>query len=281
MVKYIIRVDDIHKGMDYKKFSQLKKIFLKYKIPVVLAITPNWKLRKFRNRKHKIYDGTNKKLKEAIRPLIERGSEVALHGYTHEMFYHENMLNFRHFGEFAGLYLSDQEDKISKGKKILEKFNYEINSFVAPAHSFDKNTLHALKKNKIFIISDGAGLYPKRKDKILFIPQLLWHPKEKLFGVHTILLHPKGITIDEINKLNKFVKKNQKKIFTFQQISKQYNKEKKLNKLFMSIVNELVQIIYLYKKVKRFIFLKLKIGDGVDYDYKNNKEIYSLKKKKI
>ena len=50
--------------------------------------------------------------------------------------------------------------------------------WIAPAHTFDKQTIIALKKEtEIKIISDGTSIFPFKKGNMIFIPQQLW-PKE-------------------------------------------------------------------------------------------------------
>ena len=65
----------------------------------------------------------------------------------------------------------------------------KIRSFYAPNHTYDKNTLAALKNSGINEIIDGYGLMPYTKNQIKFIPKLFY----KVFAL------PFGIQATQIN----------------------------------------------------------------------------------
>mgnify|MGYP000850637529 CR=1 FL=1 len=52
--------------------------------------------------------------------------------------------------------------------------NLKIRVFFAPNHTFDNNTLLALKECGITEIIDGYGLMPYEENNIKFIPQLFY-----------------------------------------------------------------------------------------------------------
>ena len=54
-------------------------------------------------------------------------------------------------------------------------------------------------------ISDGISLAPYRFMDFLFVPQQLWNPKKKLFGIWTICLHPNTMNNSSINDFKKMI----------------------------------------------------------------------------
>lgn len=78
--------------------------------------------------------------------------------------------------------------------------------FIAPAHSFDINTIKALNLLKIEQISDGFFKNPIIKMGIKWIPQQLWKPKKKKNGIWTICIHPETADSAFIQDLEMFLK---------------------------------------------------------------------------
>ena len=49
----------------------------------------------------------------------------------------------------------------------------EIRSFFAPNHTYDENTVSALKANNIINVIDGYGLMPFKKKKYKFFSSIV------------------------------------------------------------------------------------------------------------
>jgi len=79
---------------------------------------------------------------------------------------------------------------------------------MAPAHSFDRNTVKVLKELKFKYITDGIALFPFRKYDLSWFPQQLWSAQKKLFGVWTVCIHPNSINDDYITHLEAFIHAN-------------------------------------------------------------------------
>jgi len=129
-----------------------------------------------------------------------------MHGYQHK-FHHvdRNKLLFPFYdrSEFGGLDLDSQIAKLDASFKIFKHNKVEPSLWVAPAHSFDITTIKALKKVVPFrIISDGISMSPFTRDDFYFIPQQLWKPVFKKYGVWTICLHPDTMSYEDIESLN-------------------------------------------------------------------------------
>jgi hypothetical protein len=112
------------------------------------------------------------------------------------------------------------ENQLEKIKCGLDKFNNEninIKTFFAPNHTFDENTLLALKKCGITEIVDGYGLMPYEENGIKFIPQLFYKMIAFPFGIQSFQIHLNYFKQDDFDNLKKFVELNSKKIITYDQ----------------------------------------------------------------
>ena len=65
------------------------------------------------------------------------------------------MVPLNDFSEFAGLGFEQQFAMLEKGKAILESHGIKTDIFMAPAHSYDRNTLNALQKLGFTKMTDG------------------------------------------------------------------------------------------------------------------------------
>lgn len=206
IAKYIFRIDDVCPTMNWKNFEELIKIFDKYKIKPIIGVVPDNK-----DKKLSVQEPVKNFWKE-IRKMSNKGWIIAQHGYQHKYITNNSgIIGLNNYSEFAGLDYKDQYQKILSGKNILEeKLGTKIKWWMAPAHSFDKNTCRVLKELKFEYITDGIALYPFKKDGLIWIPQQLWKPVKNLFGLWTICIHPNVITSKYICSLDLFIKTNYK-----------------------------------------------------------------------
>lgn len=250
MGKYIFRLEDICETMNWRKFERLKNLFFQYEIKPILSIIPQ-------NRDEILnIDPPNPNFWQEIRELVKKGWKVAMHGFEHK-YINQNggilKINFK--SEFAGLSYEDQLEKIKKGKEILKSQNIETDIFVAPGHSFDKNTLKALKEVGFKVISDGIALYPFEKYGILWIPQIAWRPKKFRIGLITFCLHPNFMEESDFEKLEKFLKENKKNIGKFDDFINWYKNQGVLGKFFTGFLNLFFMPIWYF----RYSILKMLI----------------------
>ena len=117
---------------------------------------------------------------------------MALHGYDHVYASASGGLNpVNPRSEFAGLPLEEQEKKISDGVEKLRQQGIEPKVFFAPSHTFDENTLIALKEcSSIRLISDTVANAPYRKDGFTFVPQQTGRARKLPFDTVTFCYHP-------------------------------------------------------------------------------------------
>ena len=108
----------------------------------------------------------------------------------------------------------------------LNKFKEEkisVRTFFAPNHTFDKNTLLALKECGIDKVLDGYGLMPYEENKINFIPQLFYKIVKLPFGIQSFQIHFNYFDKIDFYDFKIFIEKNYEKIITFDQALSKVN----------------------------------------------------------
>lgn len=94
-----------------------------------------------------------------------------MHGFEHVYTTQRGgLFPLNHFSEFAGLSYEKQKQMLEDGKKILEDKGVFTDLFMAPAHSYDRNTLKALKDTGFKGITDGFGDCPYVYRGLTFYP---------------------------------------------------------------------------------------------------------------
>lgn len=232
MSRYFFRLDDIAPNMNWDKFNFIILLFRRYNIKPLLAVIPDNKdpeLLKY---------PANSDFWRIIKELNQDGWTIGQHGFEH-LYKTGNggVLKINKKGEFAGIDFETQRQMTENGKKILEEKLGEINIFVAPAHSFDKNTIRALLTNNIKILSDGIALWPFKKYGIIWLPQITWRPRRFPLGFLTFTLHTNTMNSADFDNLNKFIIKNQNHIGNFSELAEWYEK----SNIFMRFFNLLIR----------------------------------------
>lgn len=211
-VKYLIRFDDITPNMAWSKFSLLEKKMNSLNIKPIVGVVPNNKDKKLD------LEDSNIDFWGNIKTWFDNDWTIAQHGYTHQYeTTSSGLLKINKRSEFSQLSFEKQLIKLEKGKKILENYAVWQPIFMAPAHSFDKNTIKALKSLEFKYITDGYGFYPYRVDDLLLIPQLFSSSIHFGFGVYTICIHINTMPSEKIDMLINFMEENREDIITFQE----------------------------------------------------------------
>lgn len=245
MVKYFFRLDDIAQNMDWNNFYLVAEIFKLHNVRPLIAVIPDVRDPKL----------TNYPVKEnfwsAIKELSDNGWTIAQHGYQHLSVGNGGILKIHKSGEFGGINLESQKVMIRAGRKIMEGKSIFPKAFVAPRHSFDENTIRALKQNSFNFISDGIALWPFKKWGIIWLPQILWRPRKGMIGLVTVALHTNTMSVDDIKNLAEFIEKNRNKIGDFRKLMEWYDRVgffKRVFTYFISLLFEVLwRIIFLYK----------------------------------
>jgi len=238
MIKYFFRLDDIASNMNWDSFNLAVEIFRRHNVKPLVAVIPDLKDPKLLN-----YP-TNQNFWPAIKELKDNGWIIAQHGYRHLSTGGGGVLKIHKSGEFAGLSFEKQEIMISAGKKIMESQTIITDVFVAPRHSFDKNTLKALKQNNFYFISDGIALWPFKKWGLVWLPQILWRPRIGMFGLVTVAIHTNTMNRDDLINLEKFIEKNRKNIGNFRELMEWHKKSSFIKKFSLFFINQIFKVFW-------------------------------------
>ena len=199
---YLMRLDDASEYMDMKKWKRMEELLDKYAIKPIYGIIPaneDPELLKY---------GKVEGFWNLMISWKDKGWTPALHGYTHVFETNDGGINpVNRRSEFAGVSLERQKQKIREGYSTLKEHGILPTVFFAPAHTFDKNTLVALKEeSQIRVISDTVANDVYFDDGFYFIPQQSGHCRKLPFKITTFCYHPNIMSDNDFIKLDSFLK---------------------------------------------------------------------------
>jgi len=238
----LIRLDDISENMNWNLMDKSESLFDKYKIKPVLGVIP------FNKDKELLSYPKKKDFWNKVRNWSDKGFEIAMHGYTHVYDTDSKKKDYFGYGgrsEFYGHSLKEQTLRIQNGLKKFNDENIKVKCFFAPNHTYDKNTLLALKNSGINEIIDGYGLMPYIENGIKFIPQLFYKIYTLPFGIQSTQIHLNYWNDKDFNNFEKFIIKNADRIITYKETVDKVN-----NNFFYKIINFLTKKML---QTKRFI----------------------------
>ena len=218
MAQYLIRLDDACPTMDAKKWQIIENILDTYGVrPMVGVIPAN------QDPKQQV-DVADTEFWAKVKAWEKKGWAIALHGYDHCFISDAGMKGLNPLwkrSEFAGIPLVVQKEKIRKGLSVFRANGIEPKYFFAPAHTYDENTLQALREESdIRIISDTIATHPYRKGDFVFIPQLGGQCSEmRLPGMWTFCLHPSAMKDEDFVATEKFLKVHKGEILGFDELN--------------------------------------------------------------
>ena len=205
----LIRMDDITEHMNWEFMDRCELLFEQFNIKPLLGIIPENKDPEFL-KYPKNYDFWNR-----VDTWKKKGWEISMHGYEHlysQQTKKKDIFNYGGGSEFYGLDYQKQLTKIKSGIEKFAKKNITVRSFFAPNHTYDLNTLRALKECKIKIVIDGYGLFPYYKFDILFIPQLFYKEIILPFGIQSTQMHINYWDEKYLQNFQDFIHKNHQKV---------------------------------------------------------------------
>lgn len=205
----MIRLDDITPDMDWERFNKAREIFERYHIKPLIGVVPD-------NRDTNLHkEDSQTEFWERIQALQSTGWKIAQHG-TYHVYETEKtgILGINPFSEFAGLSYEQQLCKLQTGKRIMEENGIVTDIFMAPGHTYDKNTLRALNKCGFKVVTDGLADMPYYDEGILFVPCRLRGFK-KPSGIDTICLHTNFMSYGDMEELENFCRENKDVIVSF------------------------------------------------------------------
>lgn len=146
-MKITIRMDDITPDMDWAKFLRFKELCDLYQVKPLIGVVPA-------NQDTMLHiEKPRTDYWEYLHTLQSEGWCIAQHGYTHIYNTHKKgCFPLNALSEYAGNSYEDQYASLEKGQKILKEHEIHTDIFMAPAHSYDYNTLKALRELGLSLI---------------------------------------------------------------------------------------------------------------------------------
>jgi predicted deacetylase len=247
---YLVRFDDICPGMNWEVWNEIEKTCIENNVKPLLAVVPE-------NQDPKL-NVTLPPVNEEffwgkVRQWQEMGWSIAMHGYQHVYATQSaSIVKINNYSEFAGLDYETQFEKLKKGREIFRKNNVVADLWIAPAHSFDRNTLQALKNIDINVVSDGFYLFPfKDAQGFKWVPQQIWRYRKQLIGTWTVCFHHNKWTARDLAEFKKLAR--HKRILGLKDLNFKENPVKKILNVLFHHSYEFVFALRksLYAKLKR------------------------------
>lgn len=214
MSRYIIRLDDACEKRDIEKWDRMESLLDKYGIKPLVGVIPHCE-----DAQMKAYPYDDLFWKR-VHVWEKKGWSIAMHGYNHVYATTCGGINpVNHKSEFAGEPYEVQAEKIKKGVEIFREHQMEPEIFFAPSHTFDENTLLALKnESRIRVISDTVANDVYQKDGFTFVPQQSGSVRKLPLRTVTFCYHPNVMEDDSYRGLDEFLSKYRGKFVNFDEV---------------------------------------------------------------
>ncbi len=190
-MKIAVRMDDITPDMNWENFEFFRKLFRETGITPLLGVVPD-------SRDPKLTcGGAREDFYDVIRALSDEGYSIAMHGFRHLYTTKKGgMFPLNRSSEFAGLPYEKQREMLLRGRRKLEGYGIRTDIFMAPSHSYDRNTLRALRETGFVKMTDGFGRRPYRYKGLTFYPIsfVFSHSLRAKNGATTIVIHANTVT---------------------------------------------------------------------------------------
>lgn len=214
-MRITFRLDDITADMNWENFLRMKALFDRYEIRPLLGVVPD-------NQDPTLHcRDPRPDFWEYLAGLQSAGWLLAQHGCTHLYTTKSGgLFPLNRFSEFAGLPFEEQREKISRGKRKLEERGIRTDFFMAPGHSYDKNTLRVLEECGFRYVTDGFGKGPYRRENMIFFP--IAERRSACFGDRegytTLVLHVNGMSEQEISWYEGMLAAHEKKLLSYEKL---------------------------------------------------------------
>lgn len=215
--QYLIRLDDACPTMDHAKWQRMEDILDKYGIKPMVGVIPHNEDLKQQIEKEDVG------FWEKVKSWEQKGWAIALHGYNHYYGSDKGLDGLNPIwaqSEFSGVPLDEQRRKIRLGVSIMGNKDITPRYFFAPSHTFDENTLSALREeSSIRVISDTIATRPYRNGDFIFIPQFSGQCRKMLLpGLFTFCFHPNTMNDKDFLDLESFLDKHKTSFTSFDAI---------------------------------------------------------------
>ena len=211
-MRIAVRMDDITPDMNWENFYFFQNLFEETGITPLLGIVPE-------NRDENLKcEAIHKDFYQVMEKLEKKGYSFAMHGCYHLYTTKSGgIFPLNRFSEFAGLSYGKQKEMLVFGKERLEEYGIRTDIFMAPAHSYDKNTLQALKELGFTKMTDGFGKRPYIRNGITFYPisfRLNSSLKRKS-GMTTMVIHANTVTEADKERYQKIFRQYGKDMISY------------------------------------------------------------------
>lgn len=239
IMAYILRLDDAAPRRNHFKWNKIEGLLRKYNVQPLIGIIPN-----VQDRELLVYE-EDKDFWERVRIWQKYDfAHIALHGYQHVYLTKcggINPVNLR--SEFAGVSLNKQREMLKCGYEKLQAEGIATDVFFAPSHTFDENTIIALKDvTPIRIISDTIAYDVYQKDGITYVPQQSGKCRQLPFRTTTFCYHPNEMCTSDFTQLENFLKKYAHHFVKFSSVIKERTYDS---------VDLLLHNLYFYRKIRK------------------------------
>lgn len=205
-MKIAVRMDDITTDMDWERFLTFKEILDEHDIKPLIGVVPNNKDENL-NRSKPAAD-----FWEYIKKMQADGWCIALHGFQHVYTTKKGgLFPLNHFSEFAGLSFDKQKEMLKKGTEILNGYGIKTDIFMAPGHSYDRNTIMVLKELGYCRITDGFGNRPYEWHGMSFYPIsfMMSRSLKKKKGITTMVVHTNEVGAEEMERYRRLFREHE------------------------------------------------------------------------
>lgn len=205
-MKIAVRLDDITPDMDWEAFLRFKELLDRYQVKPLIGVVPD-------NQDENLKGSGKGKPDDFwayIHELQKQGWSVAMHGYQHIYTTRKGgLFPLNNFSEFAGISYEKQKRMLEAGKRTLKENGIETELFMAPAHSYDRNTLQALKDTGFRALTDGFGEKPYEYQGLAFYPISfrLSSTLKKKGGYSTMVVHTGTNTQQDMKQYEEYFKR--------------------------------------------------------------------------
>ena len=241
-VFYLIRLDDACPTMDAAKWNRMETILDRYGVKPMVGIIPH------NEDPMMAVQLPNNDFWDKVRVWQDKGWVLALHGYSHkyQSFTGGGINPFWKFSEFCGVPLESQKEKIRQGVAIMRTHGINPQYFFAPGHTFDENTLTALREESdIRIVSDGIAFKPYKKDDFIYVPQIFGHCVKMSFrGIYTFCFHPNAMKEIDFQQLESFLQEYKGWFVKWDELNLIRVKRKSLTDMILS------WLFFTYRKIR-------------------------------
>lgn len=220
-MKIAVRMDDIAPEMDWTKFLRFQELCDQYQIKPLLGIVPA-------NKDENLCVGKKNDMPangfwEYVKELEKKGWSIAQHGVFHQYLTKKmGCFPLNRLSEFAGISYEQQYTMLKTGQDILRQHGIVPNLFMAPAHSFDYNTIKALKKLGFCGLTDGFGDRPYRRWGMVFYPISYRQSQslKKTKGYTTFVVHTNTMQENDFARYRKIFEQHRDDIISYRELLK-------------------------------------------------------------